>query len=568
MGSDFQPLSVDWIFTTAKDTATLKALLPVRHEAKASKLVLRNQEIEEKEKELADVRREHFSARTPATKRKYRDLDKSLRLEIADLLSKNHALEDAAAQQLANWDPYNQNAHADFFDPEWMFGVEGGFDVVIGNPPYLRVQSLEVGLKEYLGHNYLSAVSSYDLYVIFVEKGLRLLSKEGELAYILPHKFFQAKYGEGLRKIISAGKHLKKIVNFGDSQVFDGASNYTCLLFLAKEKSQEFSYTPVKDVRAWLETNNTEEGKISNVNLSSKEWNFSLGKNALLLEKLNRFPIRLENVTSRIFQGFKTSADKIYIVEEVDRNENKVKIFSRQTEKEYWVESELFHPLVKGGDSRRYNLSMTNRLILFPYKIEDGKDTLIPATNLGKEFPLTWDYLIENKEYLEDREDGKFHNSEWFQYGRNQALDVMHLPKLFTPDIALHSSFSYDETGNYYFTGGVAGGYGVLPLEGYSEKYILGLLNSKLLEWYIKNTATTMQGGYFSYRSRFIRSLPIVNTNSIEKNRIIALVTQILAAKRVNPAAETKDLEREIDQLVYALYGLTDEEKAIVEGQA
>ena len=105
MGSDFQPLGVDWIFTTAKDTTMLKNLLPVKREAKASKLVLRNQEIADKEQELEHVRREHFSARTPTTKRKYRDQDKKLRLEIADLLSKNHALKDETAQQLAGWDP-------------------------------------------------------------------------------------------------------------------------------------------------------------------------------------------------------------------------------------------------------------------------------------------------------------------------------------------------------------------------------------------------------------------------------------------------------------------------------
>jgi len=165
MGADFQPLVVDWVFSTAKDTAALKDLLPVKREAKASPMVLRNQQIAEKEKELERVRREHFSARTPATKRKYRDLDKKLRLEIADLLSKNHALADEAAQQLAGWDPYNQNAHADFFDPEWMFGVESGFDVVIGNPPYIKERDskgvFDVVRKSPLGKTYSESKMDY-----------------------------------------------------------------------------------------------------------------------------------------------------------------------------------------------------------------------------------------------------------------------------------------------------------------------------------------------------------------------------------------------------------------------
>jgi len=173
--------------------------------------------------------------------------------------------------------------------------------------------------------------------------------------------------------------------------------------------------------------------------------------------------------------------------------------------------------------------------------------------------------------------------SHWYGYGRTQALDVMPLPKIFTPDIAAHASFSLDETGDVFFTGGVAGGYGILVLPDYSREYILGLLNSKLLEWYIRQSATQMRGGYYSYESRFIRNLPIrtINfsdsTNKARHDRVVGLVTQMLSLnKRLINARMPRDktvleqqiavTDQQIDRLVYELYGLTEEEVRMVEG--
>jgi len=171
----------------------------------------------------------------------------------------------------------------------------------------------------------------------------------------------------------------------------------------------------------------------------------------------------------------------------------------------------------------------------------------------------------------------------WYGYVYPKALDVMSLPKLFTPDIATGSSFTWDKTGEIFFTGGVAGGYGILVSSGYSWEYILGLLNSKVLEFYVKQSSTPMRGGYYSYESRFIHNLPIRiidNSQKGEKNKhdlIVNLVEQMFslyqqlneaqtppAKKRIQQQINATD--RQINQLVYELYGLTDEEIVIVEG--
>ena len=180
--------------------------------------------------------------------------------------------------------------------------------------------------------------------------------------------------------------------------------------------------------------------------------------------------------------------------------------------------------------------------------------------------------------------------SEWYAYGRTQALNVIGKPKLITPDLARSASFSYDPEGRYYFAGGAAGGYGILPKDFGLAKYLLGLLNSRLLDWYVKKTGTRMESGFYSYEARFIKQLPIRLidfSNPAEKklhDDMVALVDVMLALhQRKSPHPpftkggvggdfEQEQLQRqidktdcEIDTLVYKLYGLTEKEQMIIE---
>ncbi len=473
--------------------------------------------------------------------------------------------------------------------PEAFSGDDPGFDAVIGNPPYIRIQALKewVPLEvEYYKKAYKAAAKgNYDIYVVFVEKGLSLLNRHGQLGFILPHKFFNAQYGEPLRLLLSRNHYLSEVINFGDEQVFEQASTYTCLMFLDKAGSKQCHVVKVDDLVAWRNTRKAVEGVVPAEAITEHEWNFVVGGGTDLFERLSQMPVKLESVTSRIFQGIKTSADKIYIVEERVREANRVKVYSKEKDAEYWLEPYLLHPLIKGGDSRRYSLTRTNRLILFPYAPQgNGVNALLPEKTLQADYPLTWAYLKDNKKYLEDREDGKMRGSHWYGYIYPKALDVMPLPKIFTPDIAAHASYSLDETGELFFTGGVAGGYGILVSPAYSREYILGLLNSKLLEWFIRQSASQMRGGYYSFESRFIRNIPIrtINfSNPSEKARhdgIVALVEQMLSLlKRLTEARMPQEknmlqqqiarTDRQIDELVYELYGLTEEEINMVEGK-
>jgi len=461
-----------------------------------------------------------------------------------------------------------------------------GFDAVIGNPPYIRIQNLKEFAPrevEFYKRRYVAASKgNYDIYVVFVERGLSLLNQCGLLGYILPHKFMNAKYGEPLRGMLAAGRHVSDVVHFGHQQVFANASTYTCLLFLGRTGREEVGMTQVDDLLAWRLSGAAQAGRMSADRLTSADWTMSTGAAGDLLARLRTYPLKLSDVTDRIFQGIKTSGDAVYIVEELERADRRVHVRSKATGRDHWLEPDLLHPLVKGGDSRRYSLARTNRLILFPYERQGAASGLVAAERIENDLPLTWDYLMTNRAFLEARERGLLKGPTWYAYGRTQALDVMPLPKLFTPDLAPRAAFSWDPSGECFFTGGVAGGYGILPTAGYKPEYLLGLLNSRLLDWVVKQTATSMRGGWYSFESRFIRDLPIaLPVESLDGGaspreaivdgvrRLLALNEQLRAARTGQEAArlqrEFDAVDTRVDRLVYDLYGLTDDEIALVE---
>jgi Eco57I restriction-modification methylase/TaqI-like C-terminal specificity domain len=413
----------------------------------------------------------------------------------------------------------------------------GGFDITIQNSPYVRIQELTKDsprIAERLKTLYKSAGSgNYDLYVVFTELSLKLLAPTGFAAFIQPHKFFNAKYGRPLRKILSEGRHVQHIVYFGDLQVFEGATNYVCLLFLTRQPNDSFRYVKVEDKEQWYLTRQGIEARLPASKLTEENWSIVIGRSGSVFEQLTAAPQKLEDVTSRIFQGIKTSADKIYIVEHRGQAGQNVRMFCPENQREYTIESALLHPLIKGGDSKAYAIQPTKRRILFPYaKDTSGTMALIPEETLREKYPLSWKYLHDHRAYLRAREDGKMAHEGWYGYGRTQALEVMALPKIFTPDIAQRASYSYDPTGEFFFTGGAAGGYGILPIEGESSAFLLGLLNSNVLDWFLHQTTTPMKGGWFSYEARYIHNLPIPESSAGQRSSVEQLVEYLLWLNR------------------------------------
>jgi len=460
---------------------------------------------------------------------------------------------------------------------------KGGFDVIIGNPPYIRIQAMKEWAPievDFYKECYTSASKgNYDIYVVFVEKGTKLLNGNGVLGFILPHKFFNAKYGEPLRKYLTEGKYLSKIVHFGDQQVFSGSTTYTCLLFLHKKEKNKIEFDRVDNLIDWKLKDKSKKGNISLKEFTEKEWNFVIGDEAILFKKLNEMPFKLKDIAEKIYQGLVTGADPVFIIQNTDSK----KYFSEALHQELLLDKELIHPLCKGSiDIRRYYVGDVKKSILFPYKIINGKAELISEHEFIKNYLSTWNYLLQNRKILESRERGKWKHSHWYAFGRSQNLNAMEQKKIMTPSIANSASFTLDQTGTYYFVGsggGGGGGYGITLKKDHSMsyEYILGLLNSKLLDKYLKTVSSRFSGGYYAYNRQYIEQLPIRvidfsnRTDKTLHEKMSTLVSRMLDLNKrlikVKADAEKTIFERQInsineqiDQLVYELYDLSDDE--------
>ncbi|RIK62042.1 restriction endonuclease subunit M, partial [candidate division KSB1 bacterium] len=452
----------------------------------------------------------------------------------------------------------------------------GGFDAVIGNPPYIRIQTMKewapVEVEVYKQSYQAASAGNYDIYVVFVEKGLGLLNKSGRLGFILPHKFFNAKYGEALRALIAKGKHLSHVVHFGDQQIFAGATTYTCLLFLDKAGRDECHFVKIDDVESWRIENKAVEGKIAASSIASAEWNFAVGRGADLFEKFGRMPVKLGDVAQRIFQGFKTGADSVFILEEHSNG----KYYSKALESVIHIETKYLRPLYKSGEMKRYYLHKNSRFVIFPYR--DG--TLIGWREISAKAPKTAEYLRSCKEILAKREKGRWAGEQWYCYSRNQALEVVSNAKILTADLNPSANYCFDELGKACFPGGAAGGYGII-LNQSEYLYILGLLNSKAVDYYHKQISTNFRGGWYGYDAKVIRNIPIRTINfsdpadKTRHDRMVALVERMLALHQQLAAAKVghdktalqrqiEATDKQIDQLVYELYGLSEEEIKII----
>jgi type I restriction-modification system DNA methylase subunit len=387
----------------------------------------------------------------------------------------------------------------------------GGFDVVIGNPPYERIQTMQAHAPEaveFLKGHYRSAASgNFDIYVCFIERGLQLLREDGQFGYICPHKFFQAEYGRELRKLLVGGSHVRHVVSFGDLQVFPQATTYTCLLLLGKAAQSEGFFAKVDNLEAWRTTGAAASGRIAPASFAGDQWNFVLGNGAELFVKLNQQPVRLRDVADRMAQGIRTSANEVYVLRVVAESGKTVTAYSEKLGREVKLERQAVTPFLEGKQIKRYRLLPSNQVVIVPYASRRGEVRLLSEKALQTKYPLTLDYLRANQTFLEGREDGRMRGAQWYAYIYPKNIELMSEPKILVPDIADSACFALDKDGQFAFTAGY--GLTLKPEFADATAFVLGLLNSKLLDFYLKKVSTPMRGGFFRYFSQYLEQLPI-----------------------------------------------------------
>jgi len=477
-----------------------------------------------------------------------------------DILKDNPGL---GPEEIARINPFDwEKEFAEVFQKGW-------FDVVIGNPPYVR-HGLLSDMKSYFQRHYETYRGIADLYVCFIERGIYLLKKDGVFSYIVANKWLRAKYGEPLRRWLKT-QHIDEIIDFGDLPVFQGATTYPCIIrTIKREANTSFRVTQVENLD-FSDLDNYVSEHCYHINQAALEdigWTLADENTQALINKLLSKGMPLgEFVNGKIYLGVLTGLDKAFIIDEPTRN----KLIAEDPRS-----AEVIKPFLMGRYIKRYQPPVSDKHLIFMpkgwtrKKMDESSDSL---DWLMKNYPAIANHLIPFADAAAKR-DGSNQGEYWWELRSCEYYDEFEIPKILWPEISGSARFAFDESGAYTNH--------KVYLITRATYYLLGLLNSSPLRLYIHSVCTDLQGDSFNFSVAFVRRTPIRTIDFSDPadvarhDRMVSLVEQMLALHKQLPEActphEKTALERrieatdgQIDALVYELYGLTEEEIGIVE---
>lgn len=475
---------------------------------------------------------------------------------------------------------------------------ERRFDLIVGNPPYMKTEDIKKFTpsekKLYEKNNrYVSAHKQYDKYFLFVERAVHLLKENGCLGYIIPSKFMKVGAASSLRKFLSEGKYLKALTSFGAHQVFEDKSNYTCIMVLEKSEHDQFKYSEIDDFHAWRVR--AQDGYAfcdrSADMLSENTWALCTDKHKPLLDKVTENALPLGQIVGNdyIFNGIQTSANKVYVFVPTAHNRATF-TFTAFNGKEYQIEKAVTKPYFKtarGVDAlNTYRTFAPNARVVFPYqKGANGHLTLIPLSQIEREYPLLYRFLLDAKPELakpsRDIQPKPMTQDEWYRYGRHQSLEACEIEeKIIVGVLAQSDKYAIDTEGTLVSSGGTAG-YCLISLPAgskYSIYYIQALLGSVQGEWLASLYGEVFRGGYIARGTKVLKQIPIRTIDfdnpdeasmHIEivnrQKKLIELGDKIALAqgnrRKLTPLRRQFDTMREEQQsAINALYGMTERE--------
>lgn len=479
-------------------------------------------------------------------------------------------IKDISVHDLKKINPFNFKENF----PEIFNGENPGFSIIVGNPPYIKIQKMvsyspeEVKYYHCPVSKYLSAKhNNFDKYMLFVERSIELLRSNGMLGYITPHKFMTIQAGEPIRALISENHYLKRIVHFGIEQVFGNqATTYTNILVLQKSTQDKFEFQGVVNLKEWKLDNEKNFRLIESSSLSEKPWSFD---NTGIDVSSSHFDGDILGNIAEIFVGLQTSADDIFIVEPMSE-ENDLITFKGVDGKKWTIEASITQNAILDYRIDYFSSILPNRKIIFPYANVDGKNTLILEDEFIRVFPKAYEYLNHYKKALRKRHFSNS-NSIWYQYGRSQSLQKFNSEKLIIKNPASSSCIVLDKD-DVMFTGGGNGPYyGIRSLsKEISNTFLLGLINSNLFDTWVKARSSVFRGGYYSFGKQFITDFPIPKiTKEVkgvikEVNVLWNQINDLNIKHKETPVSDQETLKRKqkllkekSDQLIEKLYKRT-----------
>jgi len=404
---------------------------------------------------------------------------------------------------------------------------------------YLREGRSGRGFKPYVS----TQTGNFDLYLPFIERGISLLNDQGRLGYIAPSLWITNEYGEGLRTLIGAGRHLDRWIDFKAYQVFEEGTTYTALQFFTKASNEVIRVVeaPKGDIPndPWSDPARAlPYGK----QVFGERWLLLTGKERALIDRLYEHCKRLDNPThtKQIFQGLITSADAIYHLTRkgpgryLCQPEGKPKPLPYEVE----IEEALMKPLVSGAEAKRYVEPKTDTYLLFPYQVDEEEARLIDEATLRITYPKAWSYLSSYRDILRLREakrdkndkvtEAPFDDASWYRFGRHQNLDKQEIAKLIVPRLVANLGCSVDDGGRVYLDNVDVGG--VVVAEKETPFFIAGILNSDTANFVFKRISKPFRGSYLSANKQFIAPLPIPPATPKQREDVAARAKALQSA--------------------------------------
>ncbi|MFC2455108.1 MAG: Eco57I restriction-modification methylase domain-containing protein, partial [Segatella salivae] len=459
-----------------------------------------NPEIEQTKRKLAKIRHKHFSAKSASTKYRLRKEDEELRGKLINLLSDDNGFAQDDAKQLAKWNPYDQNDTSSFFDPEWMFGVADGFDIVIGNPPYIQLQNNSGELaKLYEDCGYSTFARTGDIYCLFYERGWQLLKEGGYLCYITSNKWMRAGYGDKIRSFFANKTNPMLLIDFAGVKIFESATVDTNILLFSKSDNLHKTLCAVTNKQNKDSVNNLsdfvrQQDTICDFS-TSDSWVVLSPIEQSIKKKIEAVGTPLKDWDINIYRGVLTGCNEAFIIDTAKRDEI---ISNCQTEDERKRTAELIRPILRGRDIKKYGYVENG---LFLINTHNGIRGKLPRIDIN-DYPAVKAHLDRYWDKISARAD----KGDTPYNLRNCAyLEDFNKPKIIYPDICTFLSFELD-TSCFYLSNTA---YFLITEKEEHLKYFLRVLNSSVMDWYYRTLSVQLGEKAVRMFSIYVLNIPI-----------------------------------------------------------
>lgn len=463
-----------------------------------------------------------------------------------------------------------------------------GFDVIIGNPPYVRIQALSEFFPAQLAYfqspksGYSSAATgSFDLYMIFIERALTLLSSTGSLAWILPNRFFSTDPAASVRKQLS--RRIHRLVDFGVEQVFDGRTTYTALIYLGQETEAPVHVDLVSNLDDWiLDEAAATNAKLDRSSLGSEAWDILTPAQSALFSQMFKESYTSLGEQAEVFVGVQTSADEIFMIKNpmpVDKSPDLVS-FEDINGTYQVIERSILRPAIKDVRIAVLDSEPTpDRWAIFPYALEETKSGRLVSRafsfdELQLSFPHALKYFTEHREALSKRSITPDPHGKYWSYGRSQSLTKLDEQKLIVRVLSVRPSYALDSKGLVTPGGGDGGPYYLIrPLaeSDFSIGILQAILSHPAVDHYVTAIGKKYRGEYAVHRKAYLVKVPLPRISETSANRIedmvaecqkLALQIRSEADSHRRVVAENRKhyLHGEINTLISAAYKLTVEQ--------